>query len=224
MKKTSGILWGIALVAIGVILALNALGITNINIFFDGWWTLFFIIPSLIGLFTERDKTCSIIFLCIGVIPLLCYQKVLDFSLLWKLLVPIIIVIVGIRLIIGAVRPGSGRSHSGDTEGWVSGSGSGIFSSAKLDFSGEEFKSTDLNAIFGAVECDLRRAIITGDCVINAKAVFGGITIYVPEGLKIKVRSTAIFGGVDDKTGANRSGEHTLYINDTCAFGGIDIK
>lgn len=36
MKKTSGILWGIALVAIGVILALNALGITNINIFFDG--------------------------------------------------------------------------------------------------------------------------------------------------------------------------------------------
>lgn len=60
MKKTSGILWGIALVAIGVILALNALGITDINIFFDGWWTLFFIIPSLIGLISERDKTCSI--------------------------------------------------------------------------------------------------------------------------------------------------------------------
>lgn len=71
MKKTSGILWGIALVAIGVILALNALGITDINIFFDGWWTLFFIIPCLIGLISERDKTCSIIFLCIGVIPLL---------------------------------------------------------------------------------------------------------------------------------------------------------
>ena len=61
MKKTSGILCGIALVAIGVILALNALGITDINIFFDGWWTLFFIIPSLIGLISERDKTCSIV-------------------------------------------------------------------------------------------------------------------------------------------------------------------
>ena len=223
MKKTSGILWGIALVAIGVILALNALGITDINIFFDGWWTLFFIIPSLIGLISERDKTCSIIFLCIGVIPLLCYQKVLDFSLLWKLLVPAVIVIIGIRLIIGAVRPG-GRRSGGDTEGWVSGSGSGIFSGAKLDFSGEEFKGTELNAVFGAVECDLRRAIINGDCVINAKAIFGGITIYVPADIKIKVRSTSIFGGVDDKTGAGRSGEHTLYINDTCVVGGIDIK
>ena len=223
MKKTSGILWGIALVAIGVILALNALGITDINIFFDGWWTLFFIIPSLIGLISERDKTCSIIFLCIGVIPLLCYQKVLDFSLLWKLLVPAVIVIIGIRLIIGAVRPG-GRRSGGDTEDWVSGSGSGIFSGAKLDFSGEEFKGTELNAVFGAVECDLRRAIINGDCVINAKAIFGGITIYVPADIKIKVRSTSIFGGVDDKTGAGRSGEHTLYINDTCVFGGIDIK
>ena len=212
MKKTSGILWGIALVAIGVILALNALGITEINIFFDGWWTLFLIIPSLIGLISERDKTCSIIFLCIGVIPLL-----------WKLLVPAVIVIIGIRLIIGAVRPG-GRRSGGDTEGWVSGSGSGIFSGAKLDFSGEEFKGTELNAVFGAVECDLRRAIINGDCMINAKAIFGGITIYVPADIKIKVRSTSIFGGVDDKTGAGRSGEHTLYINDTCVFGGIDIK
>ena len=106
----------------------------------------------------------------------------------------------------------------------MSGSGSGIFSGAKLDFSGEEFKGTELNAVFGAVECDLRRAIINGDCVINAKAIFGGITIYVPADIKIKVRSTSIFGGVDDKTGAGRSGEHTLYINDTCVFGGIDIK
>ena len=35
--------------------------------------------------------------------------------------------------------------------------------------------------------------------MINAKAIFGGITIYVPADIKIKVRSTSIFGGVDDK-------------------------
>ena len=36
MKKLSGILWGIVLVAIGVILALNAFGLIGIDIFFDG--------------------------------------------------------------------------------------------------------------------------------------------------------------------------------------------
>ena len=61
MKKVNSILWGIALVALGVILALNAFGITDINIFFDGWWTLFIIVPCAIGLVTDRDKTGSAI-------------------------------------------------------------------------------------------------------------------------------------------------------------------
>ncbi|MEE1115844.1 MAG: hypothetical protein UH851_03185, partial [Clostridia bacterium] len=36
--------------------ALNAFNITDIDVFFDGWWTLFIIIPCAIGLFTEREK------------------------------------------------------------------------------------------------------------------------------------------------------------------------
>ena len=41
-------LWGIVFVLFGIVLGLNALGITNINIFFAGWWTMFIIVPSLI--------------------------------------------------------------------------------------------------------------------------------------------------------------------------------
>ena len=44
MRKLANTLWGIVLVVIGVILTLNALEITNINIFFEGWWTLLIII------------------------------------------------------------------------------------------------------------------------------------------------------------------------------------
>lgn len=35
MKKLNGIVWGIVLVAAGVLLGLNAFGITDIDIFFD---------------------------------------------------------------------------------------------------------------------------------------------------------------------------------------------
>ena len=41
MKKLSKILWGVVLVLVGGIFALNAFGITNFEVFFDGWWTLF---------------------------------------------------------------------------------------------------------------------------------------------------------------------------------------
>ena len=67
MKKISKILWGIVLIAVGVIFALNAFGITDIEIFFDGWWTLFIIVPCLIGIFSEREKLGNIIGLTIGV-------------------------------------------------------------------------------------------------------------------------------------------------------------
>ena len=49
MKKIEEILWGVFFIAIGIIIGLNALGITDINIFFDGWWTLFIIVPCFIG-------------------------------------------------------------------------------------------------------------------------------------------------------------------------------
>ena len=61
MKKISSVIWGIVLIAAGALFALNALNITNIDIFFDGWWTLFIIVPCAVGLFTEREKTGNII-------------------------------------------------------------------------------------------------------------------------------------------------------------------
>ena len=46
---------GIALVVVGMIIAGNALGWWNVSLFFRGWWTLFIIIPSVIGLFDSRE-------------------------------------------------------------------------------------------------------------------------------------------------------------------------
>lgn len=50
MKNITKILWGTALIAVGGIIALNAFGITGIELFFDGWWTLFIIVPCLVGI------------------------------------------------------------------------------------------------------------------------------------------------------------------------------
>ena len=57
MKKFGNILWGLVFIAVGLIIGLNAMGITNINIFFKGWWTLFIIIPSLINLNLSLTST-----------------------------------------------------------------------------------------------------------------------------------------------------------------------
>ena len=71
MRTFKNILWGLVLIVLGILLGGKALGLWNINVFFKGWWTLFIIVPSFIGLFDEDDKTGSFIGLIVGIILLL---------------------------------------------------------------------------------------------------------------------------------------------------------
>ena len=225
MKKTSNILWGLVLVALGVIFALNALDIADFNIFFDGWWTLFIIVPCTVGLFTERDKTGNIIGIVIGVLLLLWCRDVMSFKMVGKLFIPAIIVIVGLKLIFQGIFGGKANDilKKKKAEGKNLRSGFAAFSGCDMKYHGEMFEGAELNAIFGGVECDLRGAIIEKDEVIKATAIFGGIDILVPENVNVKVDSFSIFGGASNKTKL-RSDVPTVYISAICLFGGVDVK
>ena len=226
MRKPGKFILGALLIAIGLILGGNALGITNVDIFFKGWWTLFIIVPSFIGLFNDEDKVGNLIGLLVGGILLLACRDVINFSLIWKLLVPGILVIIGISIIFKDViggkvteeikrineKQGKENSHTATFSG----------QEVRCD---EEFKGADLTAVFGGIDYDLRNAIFKEDSVINTTSIFGGIDIFVPEDVKVKVKSLSIFGGVSDKKKRNEQPDsHTIYINATCLFGGVDIK
>ncbi|NLZ66045.1 MAG: cell wall-active antibiotics response protein [Clostridiaceae bacterium] len=223
----SRILWGLALVVIGAIFALNALGLTDINIFFNGWWSLFIIIPSAIGLFSGQGKFVSLIGLVIGVAFLLSAQGILDFALLWKLMIPIIIILIGLKMIFGSSfnRKTSKRIQELKTDGTATAKDSVVFSSHKIDFNGQVFEGAVLDAVFGSITCDLRNAFIEKDCVITASAVFAGIDIQVPDYIQVKVNSNALFGGVSDKRMKKDQQDNavTLYVDANCVFGGVDI-
>ncbi len=225
MKKTSNILWGIVLIVAGALFALNALNITDIDIFFDGWWTLFILVPCTIGLFTEREKTGNIIGIAIGVFLLLCCQDILSFSLLWKLLVPAIIVIVGLKMVLSGIFDSKANKiiAKQKEEGKAPKTAFAAFSGSDLKMDGEVFEGAELTAVFGGVECDLRGAIIEKDGAITVSAIFGGIDILVPDGINVKVNSTSLFGGVSNKTAVHNDAP-TVYVNGICLFGGVDIK
>lgn len=227
MKKFGNVLWGIVLIMVGVIFGLNAVGLTDINIFFRGWWTLFIIVPSFIELFRSTNKMWSIIWLVIGIVLLLCAQNILSFRLIGKLIFPFILVMIGLSIIFKDTvnkkvteKIRNLNSNKGEFDEFCA-----TFGSQQSDFSGQEFKGANLDAVFGSVELDISKAIIKNDQVINANAIFGGIEIRVPTGVNIKVKSTPIFGGVSNKakTDYNESSP-TIYINGVAMFGGVEIK
>lgn len=228
MNTMKNVFWGIVLIVLGLILGLNAFDITNINIFFDGWWTLFIIVPCFIGLFNDKDKTGNIIGLLIGIALLLCSLGILDFDIIWKLSFPTILVIIGLSFVfkdslnnkINKEINKINKANNSDNEYCAT------FSSQNVCFDEEEFKGANLTSVFGGVKCDLRKAKIRENQVINCSAIFGGIDIYVPENVKVKIKSNSIFGGISNKRKdvSKDKDEKIIYINAIIMFGGIDIK
>lgn len=221
------VLWGLAIVLVGVALGLNALEITNFDLLFDGWWTLFIIVPCVIGLFTESDKVGNLIGIGVGVALLAACQEWIVWEMLWKLLVPAVVILVGLRLIFKDLFNKKAiegfekvQAESGKLSEYAS-----VFSGQTLDYSGKVFEGVAMESIFGGIKCDLRNAVIEKDAAIRVTCIFGGADILVPENVNVEMASTCIFGGLDNKRKkvANPDAP-TLYVTGTCIFGGADIK
>lgn len=225
--KTNRVLWGLALIVVGVIFGLNAMGYTDINIFFDGWWTLFIIVPCVSGLLRGKEITGNLWGLAIGLVLLGAAQGLLDFRIIRKLAFPAILVICGAAILVKAMIGDRGarkfveqhRHETGNQDYWAT------FSSQNLSFSGERFRGVKLTAVFGGIKCDLRGALLETDVVVDATAIFGGVTIIVPQGYRVRLVSNSIFGGVsEDVPHASQEGLITVFVNGNCLFGGVNVK
>lgn len=223
MKNTKNYIFGIFLIIIGSILTLNVLGITSINIFFKGWWTLLIIVPCFINLFKDEDKTGSLIGILIGMLLLLASWDIIDFSLVWKLILPIILITWGVNILFkDFINSKINKTIKKISNNKINKEISAVFTSENISYNKEEFTNVTLNSIFGSITLDLRGAKITNDTLIKATSIFGGIDILTDDDVTIKYTSTSIFGGVDYKT--PKDGKKVIYLNATCLFGGVDIK
>ena len=230
MKQIKPIIWGIAIIALGIIFGGNALGLFNLDIFFDGWWTLFIIIPSVVSLITDKDKIMSLGFIAVGVILLLAAQDVFSYDVAWKVILAVFLVAAGLSIIIKSIfhskndQEVAKKVAEATKDGKTMDSQFAAFSGSDRVYKDEVFAGSNVSAIFGGVNLDLRNAKFEKDTVIKAFALFGGIDIKVPEDVKVKLKSGFIFGGIsDDRKSASEKGKYTIYIDAAGGFGGVTI-
>ena len=229
MKQIKPIIWGIAIISLGIIFGGNAIGIFNIDVFFDGWWTLFIIVPSVISLITEKEKISSLCFIGVGVVLLLAAQNVFSYEVAWKVILAIFLVMIGITIIVKSLIHSKNDEEVAKKvkdlgDGKTMDSQMAIFSGSDRVYKDEVFAGSNIVAIFGGVNLDLRNARFEKDTVIKAFALFGGIDIAVPDDVKVKIKSGFIFGGFsDDRKNATEKGKHTIYIDAAGGFGGVSV-
>ena len=85
-SKVTAVVFGAALVVLGVVLSGNALGWWSANVLFDGWWTLFLIVPALVSIVDQRPNPGNLVLLGIGVLLLADAQQVLGDVSVWSIM------------------------------------------------------------------------------------------------------------------------------------------
>lgn len=105
---------------------------------------------------------------------------------------------------------------------------SAVFGTSKRAITARNFKGAKLEAIFGEVGFDLTRAEIEGEeATIQADAVFGACVIRVPMTWHISVRGSAVMGEFIDKSRqqpVEGPSVKTLIVTGSAIFGSVEVK
>lgn len=225
-SRFASVLWGIIFITVGIFYAGDSFNLWEFRLFFDGWWTLFIIIPCLISIVESGLGTGNVVGLTVGVLFLLSSQGIVNSRIVGKLIFPVILILIGVKIIFRDSFSKNVKKNMNininreDRLEYTS-----IFSGQKEIYPNQQFGGASILAIFGGIELDLRNAIINEDIVINSTSICGGVDILVPSNVNVKISSIPIFGGAANKARPCISiNAPTIYINATCIFGGLDSR
>ncbi len=228
MKRTSKVIGGIALLAFGIVWALELLDVISISL--EGWWALFVIIPCFINIFNDRHKAGAIIGCGIGILLLLAARGIIPWNDIWKYMLCLVAVVWGVTLIFFNNKKSSGRSDNEQAvpivlDGSKQHKIDVTFGKQDYSYDGQTFEGADVHVSFGFVGLDLRDADLRDGAVINVDCSFGGIQFRLPKGICINNGIDTTFAGVDcDCCIQPTDGAKTLYLQGHCNFGGVEIK
>ncbi len=213
---------------------MDAMGLEFVNI--ESAWTFILIAIGFVNLFSGSGILGSIGMMLLGG-GIFARDNgwlggILEPVTVWQMIVAIILMIIGLSILgsaLGIKRKhrfhGHGHIHSKSCHKGSNGDANVIFGEQCYDYSGQEFTGIDVSGVFGSAQLDLRGAIITADCTVEANGVFGSVEIFTDANVNCKVEGTGIFGSVNDNTNHQYiEGLPTVTIEANAVFGSVEVR
>jgi predicted membrane protein len=223
--KPDRILFGLILVALGVVFLLDQTGNLDAGQVISDWWPVAIIGLGLANL-AERPASLfgPLIVLAAGVILLLFTLDIVEGSA-WNVIWPAALIVFGVAILF---RHGIRRGRPVPTDaGDDAVRTSAFFSGSEMASHSRAFQGGRLQAVFGGAPLDLRSAQLAEEGAdVDATAILGGVELLVPRGWRVSVRGTPILGGISNKAEGQDLPDDAprLRVDALAIFGGVDIK
>lgn len=216
------IVFGLLLVAFGVLFLLHNL---NVHAFDEFWnyWPVALILLGLSKAFSGRhdERTFGWILTFLG--SVFFAQFVLGLDVHMRELWPIIVIIVGISIVMRAIQGPRPPKDTLDASSTVQ-ERAFVGGIARKNTS-QSFQGGTLTAVMGGCEIDLREARMAGgEAVIDCFAMWGGLVIQIPADWVVEPRLSVFAAGFNDTTRPPVQPAGRLVIRGTALMAGIEIK
>lgn len=220
----SGVLFGLFIIAFGVLLlGSNLLG-WQLGFFANTWWAIVILAVALLNIVHFGPRFWNVLFLLIAAWILL---KRLGFLGRYTTvsLFGLILLALGVWVIVRTFAGGSvGMSYG--NRGQDSNSFpeyNCIFSDFSIKNVSKAFHGGRIASVFGKMRVDLSEIQIDGNVMVDASAVFGTLEIVVPRNIPYRTKITPVFGSFinDAPPFVYNAGGNGIEIKGAAVFGSI---
>lgn len=100
-----------------------------------------------------------------------------------------------------------------------------VFGGISKTLISKNFAGGEVSAVFGSAEINLLQADMLQDARLELNAVFGSVRLVVPAHWQVKMETTAVLGGIEDKRSKHAIySDKVLVVEGNAVFGGIQIE
>ena len=183
------IVLGVAIIAVGVMLLLDTLGVPGLNNILSTWWPIFVILAGLVSLINgPKNYVWPGVLVVFGTFLQLNELGILGFST-WQIIWPTLVIMIGLSIISDKGRniKNVNKSERQDIVAVLGGN--------EKKNKSTNYKGSKITAIMGGAMLDLRKATIEKEATIEVTTFCGGIEIRVPKNVIMKDQTNSVLGG-----------------------------
>jgi hypothetical protein len=213
----SRLVFGLVLIALGVLLLLDQAGrLTTWEVLAE-WWPMIVVACGVAQLVTRPRNVLSGVVLCLlgGVLLLWTLGVITSVAVVW----PILLIAAGLWLLSGRLRP-TGGSSAGELEVYA------LVDDRRELVAEGPFTGGSATALLGDVELDLGRTTLDADgATLDVITVFGDIELTVPAAWQVTASGPELFGDVALRGASTPPpGAPVLRLRVFTVFGDVEVR